>query len=75
MKLWKFATQPYKSFKFFEFLNYHKISLLSNSGLKIGNLTNFIKLFSLNEMMWTAGIQMKWVRDHRSESQFKQLRK
>ena len=28
-----------------------------------------------NEMMWTAGIQMKWVCDHRSESQFKQLRK
>ena len=25
--------------------------------------------------MWTAGIQMKWVCDHRSESQFKQLRK
>ena len=23
--------------------------------------------------MWTAGIQMKWVCDHRSESQFKQL--
>ena len=28
-----------------------------------------------NEMMWTAGIQMNWVCDHRSESQFKQLRK
>ena len=28
-----------------------------------------------DEMMWTAGIQMKWVCDHRSESQFKQLRK
>ena len=28
-----------------------------------------------NEMMWTAGIQMKWVCDHRSESQLKQLRK
>ena len=27
-----------------------------------------------NEMMWTAGIQMKWISDHRSESQFKQLR-
>ena len=27
-----------------------------------------------NEMMWTVGIQMKWVCDHRSESQFKQLR-
>ena len=27
-----------------------------------------------NEMMWTTGIQMKWIRDHRSESQFKQLR-
>ena len=26
-----------------------------------------------NEMMWTAGIQMKWICDHRSESQFKQL--
>ena len=26
-------------------------------------------------MMWTAGIQMKWVCDHCSESQFKQLRK
>ena len=25
-----------------------------------------------NEMMWTAGIQMKWVCDHRSESQFEQ---
>ena len=25
--------------------------------------------------MWTAGIQMKWVCGHRSESQFKQLRK
>ena len=24
--------------------------------------------------MWTAGIQMKWICDHRSESQFKQLR-
>ena len=24
-------------------------------------------------MMWTAGIQMKWICDHRSESQFKQL--
>ena len=30
---------------------------------------------TLNEMIWTAGIQMKWVCDHRSESQFKQLRK
>ena len=30
---------------------------------------------TLNEMKWTAGIQMKWVCDHRSESQFKQLRK
>ena len=30
---------------------------------------------TLNEMMWTAGIQMKWVCDHRSESQFKQLQK
>ena len=28
-----------------------------------------------NEMMWTAGIQMNWVCDHRSESQSKQLRK
>ena len=28
-----------------------------------------------NEMMWTAGIRMNWVCDHRSESQFKQLRK
>ena len=28
-----------------------------------------------NEMMWTAAIQIKWVCDHRSESQFKQLRK
>ena len=28
-----------------------------------------------NEMVWTAGIQMKWVCVHRSESQFKQLRK
>ena len=28
-----------------------------------------------NEMILTAGIQMKWVCDHRSESQFKQLRK
>ena len=27
-----------------------------------------------NEMIWTAGIQMKWVCDHRSESQFKQFR-
>ena len=27
-----------------------------------------------NEMMWTAGIQMKWICDHRSESQFMQLR-
>ena len=27
-----------------------------------------------NEMMWTAGIQMKWVCDHRNESQFKELR-
>ena len=27
-----------------------------------------------HEMMWTAGIQMKWICDHRSESQFKQLR-
>ena len=26
-------------------------------------------------MMWTAGIQMNWVCDHRSERQFKQLRK
>ena len=26
-----------------------------------------------NEMMWTAGIQMNWVCDHRSESQLKQL--
>ena len=24
--------------------------------------------------MWTAGIQMKWICDHHSESQFKQLR-
>ena len=28
-----------------------------------------------NAMMWTAGIQMNWVCDHRRESQFKQLRK
>ena len=34
-----------------------------------------ICLLTQNEMMWTAGIQMKWVCDHRSESQFKQLRK
>ena len=27
-----------------------------------------------NEMMWTAVIQMKWICDHRSESQSKQLR-
>ena len=33
-------------FKIFEFSNYHKISHLSNSSLKIGNLTNFIMLFS-----------------------------
>ena len=26
-----------------------------------------------NEMMWTAGIQMKWICDHRSELQSKQL--
>ena len=25
---------------------------------------------TMNEMLWTAGIQMKWVCDHRSESQF-----
>ena len=25
-------------------------------------------------MMWTAGIQVKWICDHRGESQFKQLR-
>ena len=35
-----------KSFKFFEFSNYHKVSRLSNIGLKIGKLTNFILLFS-----------------------------
>ena len=28
-----------------------------------------------NEMMWTAIIQLKWVCDHRSESQFNQMRK
>ena len=40
------ATQPYKSFKIFKFSNNHKISHLSNSGLKIGNLTDFIMPFS-----------------------------
>ena len=38
-------------------------------------LSLFFSWLALNEMMWTAGIQMKWVCDHRSESQFKQLRK
>ena len=38
-------------------------------------LSCYLTLILLNEMMWTAGIQMKWVCDHRSESQFKQLRK
>ena len=33
--------------KFFKLSNVHKISLLSNSGLKIGNLTNFIMFFFL----------------------------
>ena len=41
----RFATQPYKSFKFYEFSNYHKISRLSNRDLKIGIFTNFIMLF------------------------------
>ena len=40
--------------------------------LTVGHYYNSIPLY---EMMWTAGIQMKWVCDHRSESQFKQLRK
>ena len=37
------AIQP---FNFFKFSKYHKISRVSNSGLKIGNLSNFIMLFS-----------------------------
>ena len=41
----RLATQPYKSFKIFAFSNYQKVSRLSNRGLKIGNLTNFIVLF------------------------------
>ena len=42
-----------------------------------GNLTKFCHQFdeTLNEMMRTAGTQMKRACDHRSESQFKQLRK
>ena len=38
-------------------------------------LSNSLNSEWQNEMMWTAGIQMKWICDHRSESQFKQLRK
>ena len=39
-------------------------------------IISLIYMFNtLNEMMWTAGIQMKWVCDYRSESQFKKLRK
>ena len=34
---------------------------------KLGSITQ-------DEIMWTVGIQMKWLCDHRSESQFKQLR-
>ena len=35
--------------KFFKLSNFHKISRLSNSGLKIGNLTNFIiKVFFIS---------------------------
>ena len=47
--LYGLATQPAAiqiQFKSFELLKFHKISRLSNSGLKIGNLTNFIMLFS-----------------------------
>ena len=37
----------FEKFKGFdEFSNYHKISRLSNGGLKIGNLAKFIMLFS-----------------------------
>ena len=36
--------QPYKSSKFFEFSNYQKISCLSNIGLKIGDLSNFMMM-------------------------------
>ena len=39
-------AQAYKFFNFFEVLNYHKISRLSNSGLNTGDLSNFILLFS-----------------------------
>ena len=40
------ATQPCKSFKFFEFSNYYKISRLSSISLKIGNPASLILLFS-----------------------------
>ena len=56
-------------------------TLVDNNRAKFMNCQDFLtrygifKQFLLNEMMWTAGIQMKWVCDHRSESQFKQLRK
>ena len=40
--------------------------------LEAGQFIEFINPWkeTLNEMMWTAGIQMKWICDHRSESQF-----
>ena len=62
------ATQPYKSFKFFKLSNVHKISRLSNSVLQIGNLTNFIMLFSyLVPICWlsqgnSAGVPVSWSR-------------
>ena len=40
------ATQPYKSFPIFKLSNLHKILRLANSGLEIGNLTNFNMFFS-----------------------------
>ena len=45
------------------------------SQLYIQNKMHLMLFTALNEMMWTAGIQMKWLCDHRSESQFKQLQK
>ena len=43
---WQTLPPSHTNAKFSEFLNCHKISRLSDSSLKTGNLTNFIMLFS-----------------------------
>ena len=60
------AIHPYKSFKVFELSNHYKISRLGISGLKIGNLANFIMLFPFlaTNLLYHLLLWLTWPCDH-----------